>query len=84
MGYKGIGSNLGMPGSGIGESGPSGVSLTSKLQGVQPGMSEHASMPIMSTNLAQRFISQGGGQGPSAASGHQLSTGGGPSTDMIT
>ena len=59
MGYKGIGSNLGMPGSGIGESGPSGVSLTGKLQGA--GLSEHASMPIMSTNLAQRFIAQGGG-----------------------
>ena len=56
MGYKGIGSNLG---GGIGEGGPSGVSLTGKLQG--SGLSEHASMPIMSTNLAQRFISQGGG-----------------------
>lgn len=56
MGYKGIGSNLGMPG-GI-ESGPSGVSLSSKLQGNPPQMSEHSSMPIMSTNLqAQRFIS---------------------------
>lgn len=32
----------------------------------QNGMSEHASMPIMSTSLGNRFIS---GQGSSAASG---------------
>jgi hypothetical protein len=39
---------------------PSGVGLTSKLQ--QPQISEHASMPIMSTQGHQgRFISQGGG-----------------------
>ena len=49
MGYKGIGSNLG-------ESGPSGVNLTSKLQG-PPQMSEHASMPIMNTSLNGRFMS---------------------------
>ena len=84
MGYKGIGSNLGMPG-GIVDGGPSGVSLTSKLQGNPPQMSEHSSMPIMSTNLhAQRFISQGGGQGPSTTSGQLAQSSGGPSTDMIT
>ena len=34
-------------------------------------MSEHASMPIMNTSNGggSRFISQGGGQGPSAVSG---------------
>ena len=50
MGYKGIGSNLGMP-AGIGDSGPSGVSLSTKLQGNAPTMSAHSSMPIMNTNL---------------------------------
>lgn len=35
MGYKGIGSNLGIPG-GIGDSGPSGVTLSTKLQGNPP------------------------------------------------
>lgn len=84
MGYKGIGSNLGMP-AGIGDNGPSGVALSSKLQGNAPQMSEHSSMPIMSTNLhAQRFISQGGAQGPATTSGQLASSNVGPSTDMIT
>ena len=81
QGYKGIGSNLG----GIGESGPSGVSLTSKLQmGQQPTMSEHASMPIMNTSNGggSRFIAQGGGQGQSAVSG--LIPSGTSNQDMIT
>lgn len=71
VGYKGIGTNLGVGGS-ITESGPSGVNLTSKLQNQQPTMNEHQSMPIMSTSIqAQRFLSN---QVGSAASG-QLSTG---------
>ena len=45
-------------------------------------MSEHASMPIMNTSGAnQRFISQGGGQGPSAVSG--LISTGNSQQDMI-
>lgn len=52
LGYKGIGSNLG-----TGDNGPSAVNLTGKLQG-PPSMSEHASMPNMSSNaMAQRFMS---------------------------
>lgn len=69
VGYKGIGSNLGGAGS-IGD-GPSGVSLTSKLQAHQPTMNEHQSMPIMSTSgQAQRFLGHPGASGQS--------------TDMIT
>jgi len=41
-------------------------------------MNEHASMPIMNTSgHAPRFISNGGGQGPSAVSG-QISSSTGP------
>lgn len=66
IGYKGIGQNLG--GKSIGDQ-PATVGLTSKLQ-QQPTMNEHASMPVMNTQGHQpRFISQGGGQGPSATSG---------------
>ena len=47
-------------------------------------MNEHASMPIMSTQVhgGPRFIAQGGGQGPSATSGQITSNA--PSSDMIT
>ena len=68
IGYKGIGQNLG--GLPIGDSGPSGVGLSTKLS-QQPTMNEHQSMPIMSTQgQGQRFLA---GHGPS-----------GQSTDMIT